>query len=70
VSVFVRIADSFDQQASSGVRYIVNSPGSTPRVHQHLDIGPGEAEHLDIGPGEAKHLDIGPGEAKHGARRA
>jgi len=39
----VHIADSFDHRASSGLRYIVN-PGSTARVHQHLDIGQGEVD--------------------------
>jgi myo-inositol catabolism protein IolH len=38
----VHVADSFDHRASSGLRYIVNPPGSTARVHQHLDIGQGE----------------------------
>jgi myo-inositol catabolism protein IolH len=38
----VHVADSFDHRASSGLRYIVNPPGSPARVHQHLDIGQGE----------------------------
>lgn len=38
----VHLADTFDHKASSGLRYIVNPPGSTARVHQHLDIGQGE----------------------------
>lgn len=38
----VHVADSFDHRASSGLRYIVNPPGSSARVHQHLDIGQGE----------------------------
>jgi myo-inositol catabolism protein IolH len=38
----VHIADSFNHRGSSGLRYIVNPPGSTARVHQHLDIGQGE----------------------------
>jgi myo-inositol catabolism protein IolH len=38
----VHLADSFDHTASSGLRYIVNPPGSTARIHQHLDIGQGE----------------------------
>jgi myo-inositol catabolism protein IolH len=38
----LHVADSFDHRASSGLRYIVNPPGSTVRVHQHLDIGQGE----------------------------
>lgn len=40
----VHVADSFDFRASSGLRYIVNPPGSTARVHQHLDIGQGEVD--------------------------
>lgn len=40
----VHIADSFDHTASSGLRYIVNPPGSAVRVHQHLDIGQGEVD--------------------------
>jgi myo-inositol catabolism protein IolH len=38
----VHLADAFDHTASSGLRYIVNPPGSPARVHQHLDIGQGE----------------------------
>jgi myo-inositol catabolism protein IolH len=40
----LHIADTFDHRASSGLRYIVNPPGSTARVHQHLDIGQGEVD--------------------------
>jgi len=40
----VHIADSYDHRASSGLRYIVNPPGSTVRVHQHLEIGQGEVD--------------------------
>ncbi|MCO1659255.1 sugar phosphate isomerase/epimerase family protein [Pseudonocardia humida] len=40
----LHIADSFDHTASSGLRYIVNPPGSTVRVHQHLDVGQGEVD--------------------------
>ena len=40
----LHVADSFDHRASSGLRYIVNPPGSTSRVHQHLDIGQGEVD--------------------------
>jgi myo-inositol catabolism protein IolH len=38
----LHVADSFDHRASSGLRYIVNPPGSPARVHQHLNIGQGE----------------------------
>ncbi|MET0422743.1 MAG: sugar phosphate isomerase/epimerase, partial [Actinoplanes sp.] len=40
----LHIADSFDHRGSSGLRYIVNPPGSVARVHQHLDIGQGEVD--------------------------
>jgi myo-inositol catabolism protein IolH len=38
----VHIADSFNHKGSSGLRYILNPPGTTARIHQHLDIGQGE----------------------------
>jgi myo-inositol catabolism protein IolH len=38
----LHVADSFDHRASSGLRYILNPPGTTARIHQHLDIGQGE----------------------------
>ena len=40
----LHVADSFDHTASSGLRYILNPPGTTARVHQHLDIGQGEVD--------------------------
>ncbi|MGP3961119.1 sugar phosphate isomerase/epimerase family protein [Nonomuraea sp. 3N208] len=40
----LHVADSFDHRASSGLRYIVNPPGSTARVHQHLNMGQGEVD--------------------------
>lgn len=40
----VHIADSFNHRASSGLRYIINPPGSAARIHQHLDIGQGEVD--------------------------
>ena len=40
----VHVADSFNHRASSGLRYIVNPPGSQVTVHQHLDIGQGEVD--------------------------
>lgn len=40
----VHVADTMNHRASSGLRYIVNPPGSTVRVHQHLDIGQGEID--------------------------
>ena len=41
---YVHVADSFDHTGSSGLRYIVNPPGSQVTVHQHLDIGQGEVD--------------------------
>jgi myo-inositol catabolism protein IolH len=38
------VADAFDHTPLSGNRYIINPPGSTARVHQHLDIGQGEVD--------------------------
>lgn len=38
----LHIADSFDHRASSGLRYIMNPPGTPARIHQHLDIGQGD----------------------------
>lgn len=40
----VHVADTMNHRASSGLRYIVNPPGSSVRVHQHLDIGQGEID--------------------------
>ncbi len=44
VLAHVHVADTFNHKASSGLRYIVNPPGSKARVHQHLDIGQGEVD--------------------------
>lgn len=41
---YVHLADTLDHTASSGLRYIVNPPGSTVRVHQHAEIGRGEVD--------------------------
>jgi myo-inositol catabolism protein IolH len=40
----LHIADSFNHTGSSGLRYILNPPGTTARIHQHLDIGQGEVD--------------------------
>ncbi|MEV7084479.1 sugar phosphate isomerase/epimerase [Streptomyces sp. NPDC093085] len=40
----LHLADTFDHTASSGLRYILNPPGTTARIHQHLDIGQGEVD--------------------------
>ncbi len=42
VLAHVHVADTFNHKGSSGLRYIINPPGSEARVHQHLDIGQGE----------------------------
>jgi myo-inositol catabolism protein IolH len=44
VLAHVHVADTLNHKASSGLRYIVNPPGSTVRVHQHLNIGEGEVD--------------------------
>lgn len=44
VLAHVHVADTYNHRASSGLRYIINPPGSTARVHQHLDIGQGEID--------------------------
>jgi myo-inositol catabolism protein IolH len=40
----VHIAGSSDHKGSSGLRYILNPPGTPARIHQHLDIGQGEVD--------------------------
>lgn len=40
----LHIADSFNHKGSSGLRYIMNPPGTAARIHQHLDIGQGEVD--------------------------
>ncbi|MFJ2813598.1 sugar phosphate isomerase/epimerase family protein [Streptomyces sp. NPDC087294] len=40
----VHLADALDHTASSGNRYILNPPGTTARIHQHLDMGEGEVD--------------------------
>lgn len=44
VPAHVQVAETFDHKASSGLRCIVNPPGSTARARQHLDIGQGEVD--------------------------
>ena len=38
----LHISDSYNHKGSSGLRYILNPPGTPARIHQHLDIGQGE----------------------------
>lgn len=40
----VHLADSFDHRGSSGIRYILNPPSTSVRVHQHLELGQGEVD--------------------------
>jgi myo-inositol catabolism protein IolH len=40
----VHVADTWDHRASSGLRYLINPPGSAVRVHQHLELGKGEID--------------------------
>lgn len=40
----LHVADTFNHNASSGLRYIRNPPGTPARIHQHLDIGQGEVD--------------------------
>jgi myo-inositol catabolism protein IolH len=44
LTTMCHIADAYDHTASSGLRYIVNPPGSQVTVHQHLDVGQGEVD--------------------------
>lgn len=44
LTTICHVADAYDHTASSGLRYIVNPPGSQVTVHQHLDIGQGEVD--------------------------
>ena len=44
----VHVADAYDHTASSGLRYIVNPPGSQVSIHQHLDIGQGEVDFAEF----------------------
>jgi myo-inositol catabolism protein IolH len=53
----VHIADSFNHKGSSGLRYILNPPGTAARVHQHLDIGQGEVD-WDAFFGALRELDF------------
>jgi myo-inositol catabolism protein IolH len=54
----VHVADTFDHTASSGLRYILNPPGTPARIHQHLDIGQGEVD-WDTFFGTLKAMDFG-----------
>lgn len=40
----VYVSDAFDHRRSHGLRYIVNPPTSTARIHQHLKIGDGDVD--------------------------
>ncbi|GAA1866734.1 sugar phosphate isomerase/epimerase [Pseudonocardia ailaonensis] len=45
---YVHLADTLDHAASNGLRYIVNPPGSTVRVHQHAELGRGEVDFDEV----------------------
>lgn len=45
---YVHLADTLDHTANHGLRYIVNPPGSTVRVHQHAEIGRGEVDFDEV----------------------
>jgi myo-inositol catabolism protein IolH len=40
----IYVSDAFDHNRSHGLRYIVNPPTSSARVHQHLKIGDGDVD--------------------------
>ena len=42
---YVHLADAWDHKTSNGLRYISNPPGNTTRVHQHMEMGRGEADY-------------------------
>ena len=42
VLAHVHVADTFNHKL--GWRYVVNPPGSTARIHQHLNLGEGEVD--------------------------
>ena len=58
----LHVADSYDHRGSSGLRYIVNPPGSTARIHQHMDIGQGEVNWEEFF-GTLGRLGFGAGDA-------
>jgi len=45
---YVHLADTLDHTRNNGLRYIVNPPGSTVRVHQHAEIGRGEVDFDEV----------------------
>jgi myo-inositol catabolism protein IolH len=45
---YIHLADTLDHRADHGLRYIVNPPGSTVRVHQHAEIGRGEVDFDEV----------------------
>src|SRR3954470_4854528 len=52
----VHVADSFDHTRTN--RYILNPPGTSARIHQHLDIGQGEVD-WDVFFGTLERLGFG-----------
>ncbi len=45
---YVHLADTLDHTAANGLRYVINPPGSTARVHQHAEIGRGEVDFDEV----------------------
>lgn len=45
---YVHLADTLDHTVNNGLRYIVNPPGSTVRVHQHAELGRGEVDFHEV----------------------
>ncbi|MBA3529273.1 MAG: sugar phosphate isomerase/epimerase [Propionibacteriaceae bacterium] len=45
---YVHLADTLDHTVNNGLRYIVNPPGSTVRVHQHAELGRGEVDFDEV----------------------
>lgn len=40
----VHVADTYNHKASSDLRYIINPPGASVTIHQHMDMHQGEIE--------------------------
>jgi myo-inositol catabolism protein IolH len=45
---YVHLADAWDHRTSNGLRYISNPPGTSARVHQHMEMGRGEVPYDDV----------------------
>lgn len=38
----IHVADAFDHVKNNGLRYILNPPETTARIHQHMELGSGD----------------------------